>query len=174
MPNIDVIADELTGDPLTRGYSGMTDQEATDDGNLKLYSSPVTATQVRDYLMLEQFKPISETGTNALQVYGRLTMVANAAEGGDPFGGTGDPLALTNDHIASAITFKAIIDAADDFELDLNNSDFDRILTDIFNGKVLSAPHRTAIKAMSDDLLSRWEVLRQYDVAVGHIIEARS
>jgi hypothetical protein len=50
--DIGALASELTTDPLARGYAGMSDQAAADDLNLKIYAAPVTATQVRDYIML--------------------------------------------------------------------------------------------------------------------------
>lgn len=49
MSNIDVIKTELTGDPLARGYAGMSDQAATDDLNTEyreLNKTDMTGTEV--------------------------------------------------------------------------------------------------------------------------------
>lgn len=44
MADLQAIRDELDADPLTRGYSGMTDQQASDDLNLTIYGAFVDLT----------------------------------------------------------------------------------------------------------------------------------
>ncbi|MDJ0512808.1 MAG: hypothetical protein QNJ62_05125 [Methyloceanibacter sp.] len=76
MGRIAKIADEITTDPETRGYAGMTDAEVANDMNLVLYDGPSETGALLNYLMSNKARDhTSETPTI---IYGRLARVDEA------------------------------------------------------------------------------------------------
>ncbi len=62
--NIDILKTELTTDPLTRGYSGMTDLQATDDLNTVYRTrnkTIMTSTEVFNAIDKTEFNDLSVT-----------------------------------------------------------------------------------------------------------------
>lgn len=64
-----VLSDELTNDPLVRGYSGMTDQEAADDFNTAYRSrnrATMTASEVANAIDSTEFTALSAGDTQEI------------------------------------------------------------------------------------------------------------
>ncbi len=75
--SLQILADELTNDPLARGYAGMTDSQARDDVNTAYRDAPaaVRVDQVRQYLTTQ----ISGTAANQRSL---IDMLREYAEDG--------------------------------------------------------------------------------------------
>ena len=59
----DILGDELLNDPLTRGYTGMTDQEAADDLNSEYRSrdrSSMTSTEVWQAIDVTELRALAD------------------------------------------------------------------------------------------------------------------
>lgn len=166
MGRIDKLKDELTVDPLGRGYSGMSDQQVVDDLALVNRNAPAAAETIRSYCLLEE-----KGGTN---IWGRIQIVAESSVGDDPIG---ESVVLTLDHIAAAKAFMEAIANSSSFSFDLSDTRFDRILSSLAAGqgcKAIAAADKTAIQNFSINQQSRATELGLGTVRVGTVQQARA
>jgi len=172
---IQLIKTEIDDDPLSRGYSGMTDQQVTDSLNTQdrpLATAVVVA--MKQYVFLERHRDNTGTDTTPLFIYGRLRMVM---EGNllDGIFGAIPIINLTADHKASAFAFDKILEQDDEtFFLNFNDSRFEQILDDLVSGNVISDNDKTNIMELTDNQQTRGQEIGAGRVRVGNVTEARA
>lgn len=172
MSRIQILKDELTTDPLSRGYAAMTDQQAIDSLNALDRNAPTDKNIILQYMLLERYRTNSGADTKVNYLYGRLQMVCDANVGDDVFGSTTN--ILTQDQKASALTFIRLLGSDSGFALDLLDSRFTNMLTDIRNAEVFGPVDKNAIQAFSQNKQSRALELGIGRVRLGDVEFARS
>ena len=173
--DIAILSNELTTDPLVRGYSLMTDQEAADDLNTSYRDAPANPSVILDYMMKTEFRNST--------IYGRVGVIArlnpNAVTGDfgvAPTGAVGAAVAIDWRMVAAA---KALIrltsDQGGSISTPLTNTELTNILTemDTTNAEVMSIAQRDAIIALSQNQQSRGSELGIGFVREGDVIQAR-
>ena len=173
---IDIIRTEITADPLSRGYAGMTDLQVADDMNLVNREAEGGTIGMLSYLLKNRSRTNLGDDIVAISIYGRLQTVAESNIGDDPFG-IGAAAQLTREHIYSAKMFIALINSPQLSTMDFVNSEV-TIMLDILagssgNGRVWKTGDVTAIKALSENQQSRASELGISKVREGNIQEAR-
>ncbi len=170
-----VLKDELTLDPLARGYAGMTDADAADNLNLVNRDAPANPSAILDYTMQTEFRNAS--------IYGRVALVA--ALEADPATGdygnaqTGPAAATVAIDVRQAASARAFIrltsDAVGAISTPLTNTQLTNLLTelDTNNSACMSISQRDAIIALSQNQQSRATELGLGRVREGHVMEAR-
>jgi len=175
MVNLQELADELTNDPLTRGYSGMNDQAAADDLNLLLYSGPSNVEAVFTYLALETRRTNNGSDTVASSLLGRIRSVASETIGQNMHGGT---RACDWIHRTTCQGFLEIINSPLFGQFDFTDSrmgdDTIGMLQGLVDAQCIGSGDRTAIMALSQNLRARGEVLGFGRVTHSDIINARA
>jgi hypothetical protein len=177
MDPILVIKDEITLDPLGRGYTPMTDKQVADDMNTAYRDGPYDSDSLFKYLTMERFR----TGT----LYGRLVLVAGSrpVRAGNvweipplPLGASDVDITITQTHIASASTFLRLLDVDRTSSLLLTDSRMGSILDDLSIGgcEALGPGDKATIQAMSIGQQTRAEELGIGRVREGHVNTARA
>jgi len=172
MTKITILADEITNDPLSVGYSGFTDQQIVDSMNG--LTRPILATIDSILDDMRTNKNRTNTGSNPGDlvsdfVYGRLELVADGSAGSSPFDAS-NAFSLTQKMIVSAKTMLNILNIQNQSnEININ---FDEILTDLVDAGVLGTVDRTRILALTDNQQSRGNELGIGRVSLGNVAEA--
>lgn len=142
------LSDELTNDPLGRGYSGMSDLAASVDLNTE-YRTRTINVPIRELLVYllkaGKMKPIDVAGNTP----------AHPAE-------------------QECYAFMSIMNNANFEDLDLSDATLRSMLINIRNAGLLDAADQTAILAMADEPVSRATELGLRRVRVGTVAAARS
>jgi len=76
---LQTLIDEITNDPLTKGYAGMTDQEVVDSlnaSNRSLPTPPVNGGQLMENIDSSEFASLTPSNVSNLQI------LVTAAQGG--------------------------------------------------------------------------------------------
>ncbi len=142
------LSDEITNDPLSRGYSGMTDAQVADSLNAVDRPAPVPVEDVRRYLHL-------------VDAWGDI---ADASR---------DTTLLASKRKAA----RKMVDALQDFEsFDLQNygTQIGARLGELVTEGMLTTDQRTVIIAMEASRQSRAQELGIGRVRIGHVEEARA
>ena len=166
MADLVALKAELDNDPLIRGYSAMTDAAAAADVNLNNRNAPAALNEIRSYLLLEL--KTSQT------LFGRIAIVSESAVGDDPIS---EAVTLTLEHITAAKSLMAVLKPASDFSLDVTDSRFAKILSDLAAGtgcKAIQLTDKTALEALSQNQQSRAAELGIGFVRPGNVTEARA
>jgi len=162
---VDTLATELSTDPLTRGYAGMTDAQKVTSLNAVDRDGPHDPTALLQYLTLERFR----TGT----LYGRLQLVAGArpvrAGAGWgiaplPIGAADADITVTQDQIAAAQALLRYVDTDTTAAVTLLDSRITSILDDLGPSgaggcEAIGGGDKTAIQALSQNQQSRAQEL---------------
>lgn len=168
------LADELTNDPLTRGYAGMTDEAAAADLNTAYREGVGSMAAVRKYMALETSRTNSGTDTTAISIMARLHKAAALTPSGatqtDPWGATAN---VSDPEIAACVALRELI-KDDLFELAFSDARFDALLEGAKDGNVMKAADVTAIKALTVNTLTRGQELGLGVVKAGHVQAARA
>lgn len=166
-----VLADELTTDPLVRGYAGMTDAQAADDLNTVYRSSPAVIDDILQYIVKRNHRTQQGTDTTFTAIVGRLFHASGSAVGDDPFGrGAGNELTLV--HLHACKFFTSLINSPQISQLDFSDVN---LPTGQVNGSgVWSSAHASDIEALSDNQISRAIELGLGSVTVGDVEYARA
>lgn len=173
---------EITTDPLTRGYSAMSDAEVAVDMNTAYRSAPGTLEAVFTYMMSTRTHTNQGTDTNASNgtpstLLGRLIMAAQATSvPADPFGAGDTPLTrtLNSRGLHSAKAFLFMLQAGLVANVDFTNTEQGDILQDLVNGGVMTATNRTDIIAISENANTRAQELGFGEMSEGYVAYARS
>ncbi len=174
MGKIAKIKAEIDSDPLTRGYSGMTDQQVADDMNTAYRPSPVGPEGILQYVTLETARSNDGNDTTACSIYGRAQMVAAAVYDADPLSTTTPGHQLEVAEIAAAQSFVRMLGPESQFSLDLSDSRFDSILQHLVDCQVMKNADKTAIQGLSTNAQTRAAELGLGVVKVGEVGQARS
>lgn len=165
-----ILSDELANDPLTRGYSGMSDIAAAaslNTVNRDLLSSPINA--LIEYLFTNKNRTNTGTDTVGTNMLGRLATVSESSAGVSPFGATAD---IDNDMIHAAKGFYALIQSPIE-ALDFLAVEVDNFFTDLVNAGVWKNGDVTNIKALVQGKQSRAMELGLKKLKTYDITEAR-
>jgi len=148
MSNIQTIKIELDGDPLTRGYAGMTDEEVSMDVNTvyRTRKEPISSAEL-----------LAWSASDA-----RLQKIKNASESG------------ADDTIKSIALAAYLMITRGDTTLDLNLADRMALLNALVSYGVLTADDKTALESLAVVAISRGEELGIGSVRTGDVIQARS
>lgn len=149
MDRIDTIRDELTNDPLGRGYTGMSDVAAAADMNSVEHASPclVSNQQIKA-------KAIVNGATEALYVADDDPQYAADVKG----------------KIKQALQF---VDNGLD-PVDVSHQRFGEIFDALITAGILTAQQKAEFVALGTETISRGEALGVGRVYPGEIAEARS
>lgn len=79
-----ILSDELTNDPLVRGYSAMSDSAAADDINLIYRPSANVIAEMVKYLINKKHRTNQGSDDTYTSIIGRLKHVARSSAGDDP------------------------------------------------------------------------------------------
>lgn len=167
----DVLKNELANDPLARGYSGMTDQQAADSLNTadRQVDGPAVGSAIIEYLLTNNHR-----GEN---LFGRIAMVAEAKTGDSvPMDDTETGITMTARMIAGA---KALLKYADNENtVPLSDTTWDDIIQSVAGGganaQCIGPTHKTALQALGEKTISRAEELGLSNVRPGTVAEARA
>lgn len=167
---------EIDSDPLTRGYSGMTDAQVAADLNTAYRDAPHNPSALLDYMMKTEFRNST--------IYGRVGIVAglqpdptSAGFGNAPMGGGGAAVAMDWRMVAAAQALIRLTgDQAGAISTPLTNTELSNILTemDTTNAEVMSIAQRNAIIALSQNQQSRATELGLGRVRTGEVTQARA
>lgn len=190
--NYTALASEISTDPLTRGYSTMSDAEVAADMNTAYRPKPGTMKALFEYIIA------TRTHTNTGQdnntdhgtpstLLGRLIHAAEqSVHDADPFGcGTAGTQAADADkkmsmrEIHSAKAFLEMVRYGVAGDVDFTNSDTGDILSDLINGGVMTAANKTAIEALSQNIQTRAQELADTlnyggSITASHVAYART
>ena len=137
MPDLVALKAELdAGHPDTGAYS-LTDSVAADEIMAVNRSAPAPLNSIREYFVLEK--------KANMHLYGRLQIIAEAADGTDPLG---DAISVTAQMRAAAKAMLFVLNPGVDFELNTNDARFDSLLNQIAGGfsKVIEPADKTALR----------------------------
>ena len=156
MADLQILRTELLIDPLGRGYSGMTDQQAADNLNMVNRESPPNSAALLQYLTLERFR----TGT----LYGRLKLVADSrpTRAGNawaipplPIGVADADVVITQQHISAAATILRYVDTDTGLAVSVLDTRLNVILDALTACEAIGPNDKTAIRALSENQRSR-------------------
>ena len=167
---------ELDTDPLTRGYSGMTDQQVRDDLHTLYRDAPHNPAALLDYMMKTEFRNST--------IYGRVGLIADLQPdpttgdfGNAPTGASAAAVAIDVRMVSAA---KALIRLTSDtggaISTPLTNTELTNILTemDTSNAEVMSIAQRDAIIGLSQNQQSRATELGFGFIHIGDVQNARA
>jgi hypothetical protein len=165
---------EIDGDPLVRGYVGMTDLQVANDMNTLYRDADGNIQDLFDYLVFETSRTNNGADTTATYLWGRLQHVADSAVGANPFGTgvSGNDVTLAMKHAATS--FMSYVQnnlITTNFNADTR---FDAILQLLDDAGILKPSDITAIKGFSQNLQTRGNELFGRTVKEGHVTQARS
>lgn len=180
---MDILVNELTTDPLARGYSGMTDQQVADSLNTFDREGDAEPGALFRYMVTNQAKDYSSEEA-ATTLYGRLKRVVEAGsavvEATSPnnrvFGKTIDFSELTYERLDAAVSLLAIVDQdrLETSTIKAGEVGLDDLLQHAQRAGCWRAADTDAMVAFSNNRQSRAQELGLGRVKVGQIIHARS
>lgn len=153
MANVDILREEITNDPLGKGYEGMADSQVADSLNTpdRPGKKPVPATDVRLYVLLNGLFPaiqnLAANGQNPAQRGTAITILQTIA----PNSFDTIRMNLPNVHAAVSQMLQTMVDAG-----------------------VMTAQHRTDMLALGDATISRAQELGLPNVHHLDVAEARN
>ena len=149
-------AELLAGHPVTGAYS-VDDATAADELNALNISGEIGPEVILEYFIENQHRENNGGDTQNTNLYGRLVMVAESAEGGNPFS-LSPADSLTVGQIAAAKTILRMLDG-DAYSVNLSNVDVDGAFTKCQGANVYSTAQKNAIVGLSDNVQSRAQEL---------------
>lgn len=167
-----ILATELSSDPLTRGYSGMTDIEAAADLNTVYRPSTNVIGAMMTYLINKKHRTNQGGDDTFSPIIGRLYHVARSNESGDPFGRAGTYTGLDIQHIHACQAFVTLFESAQLNDLDFNDTDLPYGFVEASGA--WSTTHTAALKALSVNQISRGEELSFGNVDSQDVTYARA
>lgn len=169
-----VLKTELTTDPLTRGYSTMSDIQAANDLNTVYRDIDEGGIEgmVR-YLATHKNRTNTGTDTVGSAMLGRLYHVADSAIGANPFGAS-PALTVTNAMKHAARSFIELFNNSTLSTVDFQNTEIDLFYTACTDAGVWKAADVTALKALSQSKQSRATELGIGYVREGDVAQARA
>ncbi len=176
MPDIAAIAaDMVLGHPETGAFN-VDDQLATNEWNVKNRVAEGGVLGMLNYLVKNRSRTNSGTDIVATSIVGRLKSVAEATVGENPFGVTGNTLALA--HIHAAKMFMVLLASPQVDVLDFVNTEVTAMMDALGGGagnaKVWKTADIDALKGLSQNQQS-WSVEREYGLMrVGYVQQARA
>jgi len=144
--NLDILKSEIADDPLTKGYSSMTDQAITDSLN----TVDITIKEV-----ISSSEMLAWSGGGA-----RYMKLKNGADSG------------ADDTIKSICWAALEMIKRDGTTFDFNLSDRVAMLDALVTASVLSAEDKTALEALANKTISRGTQLGLGIITVGHVQES--
>ncbi len=159
-------AELIAGHPVTGPYSADA-VLAADEINALNITGPVDGVTILQYFIETQHRENTGTDTQNTNLYGRLEMVAQAAEGSNPLG-VAPADSLTVGQIAAAKTVLRMLQG-DTFPVNLSNTDVGGALTKCQGANVYSIEQKNAIVALSDGRQSRTQEL---ELGVSRVTES--
>ena len=181
MGRIAKIADEITADPETRGYAGMSDAEVADDMNLPIYDGPSETGALFNYLISNKAR--DQPGEDPTIIYGRLarvdeagSTVANAGPPGNQiFGAGGSNLTPERLDACRAFLDLARQDGLESFvQLQTTEVSLGVMMDLVIAAGVMKSGDKTNILALSQNKQSRGQVIGVGRVKPGEVSQARA
>jgi len=172
---VGIIKDEITNDPLTRGYSGMTSSQVATDMNTSYRSAEGGIDMMLNYCIINRSRTNNGSDTVALPLLGRLHCVADASIGSDPFGTGVAGNQITIEMKTWSKTFLTAFMSPSLETLNFINSEIDAGFRSLGPGKaaVWKLPDINALRAFSQNQQSRAQELGLGRVKPGQVEEAR-
>jgi len=172
MDRIATIADELTTDPLTRGYSGMTDEQVKSSLNAVDRPNDNSIAAIVSYLLNKKHRTNQGGDDTYSPIIGRLYHIARSNEGDDPFGRAGAYGGLDVQHIHACQTYITLFESPHAGSMDFDDTNLPYGYVEASGA--WSTTHSTALKALSQNQISRGVEIGVGYVRVGHVTEARA
>ena len=169
---LQILSTEISTDPLTRGYSGMTDVQIRDSLNNTI-DRPNTRsiTAIVEYLATKKHRTNQGNDTTYAHILGRLYMVANAKVGDDTLDrGAGNEMEVQ--HIAGASEWLILIQSLYFDSIDFDDTDLPYGYME--NAGVWSSTHSSEIKALSQSQRSRASELGLGRVSTADVTYAKT
>ena len=173
MPDIQILKDEITNDPLIRGYAGMTDIQVADDMNLINRPAEGGTERMLNYCIKNRSRTNNGADTTPLPLIGRLQLVADAALTEDPFGTTIAANQVSREMKTWARTFLYVLTSPTLETLDFLDTEVDTGYIALGPGEavVWKTPDIDALKGFSQNQQSRgteigWGRVREGDVTL--------
>lgn len=176
MPDIAAIkADMLAGHPETGAFNANS-QLATDEWNAKNRVAEGGVLGILNYLVKNRSRTNTGTDIVATAIVGRLKSVAEASVGENPFGATGNTLAM--EHIHAAQMFMVLLASPQVDVFDFVNTEVTAMMDSLGGGpgnaRVWKAADIDALKALSQNQQS-YSVERGHGLMrVGYVEQARA
>lgn len=174
MPNFALLADELTVDPLSRGYAGMTDAEAQADISSFYRDGPADPGALFNYLAKETSREDAAEGV-ATAIFGRLHRVnelGSAAIGTAIFFTAN----MADEELDACRTILAIAqqDRLQSIAQVMTETKFETMLNHAKDCGVMKAADVTAIQALSQNKQRRDHEIGFGSATVAHITRVRA
>ena len=166
------LATELSIDPLTRGYSGMTDLQAADDLNTEYRPANNVIGAMMEYLVNKKHRTNQGGDDTFSPIIGRLYHVARSNGGDDPFSRAGTYTGLDIQHIHACQTFITLFESAQLADLDFNDANLPWGFVEASGA--WSTTHTSDMQALSDNQISRAQELDFGYVLEGDVLYART
>jgi hypothetical protein len=163
-------AELLAGHPTTGPYNA-DDAIAASELNALNRSGEVSPEEILRYCVETQHRENTGTDTQRTNIYGRIKIVAEAAEGSNPFG-VSPAASITIGQIAGAKTVLRMLDG-DAYNVNLSNTDIDGALTKCQGANCYSTAQKNEIVALGDNIQSRAQELGFGRVRAGDVAFAR-
>ena len=169
-----ILSDELTNDPLARGYGAMTDQEAADDLNTVYREAPDTGA-ILEYLVLESYRGGS--------LFGRISMVARSLPVKDgnswqippvPFGAGDADVTVDQSHVSIAAALLMYVQPDFHVGIPITEARLDAAFSSMVACEAIQLSDKTALAALVDNQQSRGNELGIGHVKTGHVQQARA
>lgn len=149
-----VLASELTVDPLTRGYSAMTDAQAAADLNSTYRPAPNVIGEMMKYLINKKHRTNQGGDDTFSPIVGRLEHVSRSSEGDDPFGRvSGGYAGLDIQHIHACSAFLELFRSQHLSDLDFGDTNLPWGFVEASG--VWSTSHTSDLQALSDNRITR-------------------
>ena len=176
---MEILKTEISGDPLTRGYSGMTDLEVATDINLVYRPDNPSIETILKFLLLENTYKTDGSDTQDRAIWQRMKEVVALAE--TPTGAVANPWGSsslgTTTEIQQIKTHQLVeyftLAAQGNLSIDLTDSNFTVYLAGAQSAGCMSEAQETALLALGDNLQSRAAELGLPIVREGNVQEAR-
>lgn len=165
---------ELTIDPLTRGYSSMSDAEAAADLNTVYRPVAGGIAGMMQYCATHKNRTNTGGDLTGSSLMGRLHHVAGAAVGSDPFDQQGSyTLELAEKHAAQA--FVSLLESPQLATLDYLDTEIEVFYDNCTDAGIWKVADVTALKGLSQNQITRGSELgfgkvREADVTVARAI----
>jgi len=178
--NIPTLKTEIDTDPLTRGYSGMTDIQVADDMNLVNRPDSILAIEkIIKFLLLENTHKTDGTDTQDRSIWQRMKEVVAlsttpTAAGSNPWGSTAVGTITEIQQIKTHQLLELFtLSAQGNLNVDISDSKFKVYLAGTQAAGCMSTAQETAFLALEDNLQSRGNELSLGNIRQGDVIEAR-
>jgi|SaaInl4_150m_RNA_FD_contig_31_1614622_length_1707_multi_5_in_0_out_0_3 hypothetical protein len=158
------LTDEIVGDPLLRGYSGMTDQALLDDGYTFYRPSPnITIQTAMDFLLMENTYKVGDgDDTQDRSIWQRMKEVVGMSTSpsqaiANPWGS----ISLGNITEIQQVKVHQLhgfftLSAQGNLPITLTDSNFKVYLAGAESAGCMSAAQKAAFLALADNLQTRW------------------